>query len=857
MSSVPRLTVYGSCVSRDAASVLEGRGWSVERYIARQSLISAGSSVDVSHMDLSGLTSAFVRRSLLSDAAGDLEAQLAKVADRTDILLWDLTDERLGVIEAAPECFLTRSTEGMTARLYEWAGDRLLELGTDGHLHQWERALPRFRAVLERCGLLERTVLLNAPWALRTAAGEPTVSSWGLTAQEANCMIAEYVEEVCKELPVPVLRVPDELVVADTRHRWGSAPFHYLPDFYKWVTTQVEAMYSRSAQYNTSVTLSVNSKTRAAIPRGTHFNHHPLEQSMLDLEPGDSTVTLSSGKLRVRYKPSTTDRSSVLVVFSGIRPHATVDFSGASSEVFRNDIIWIYDEFGEASSSTYYIAEQKSLTPAARIYELITRLAVSWGISLSDFVFAGFSKGASAALYHGLRLNVGGVVAVAPQIRIASYARTYWPTIHATMTSGDMSFSNFLDKIIIRQIEDASDHGSRTPVYLITSRSDIQYSSELAPVLSTMRSLPHFNLITTDSPLVTQHIDVTPYNVPVTQGILLLLLDGITPDIGDATNGRSRDTSPPARPDEHTSTANLLSVSLRGPLLFPIVDTFIQGSPVTGYGQLERFLHIGTASHPLSCLIDKRASWRNFGNHFVDYSGAKSISFKNQGINISYLPTGHHDICASLATPGSTPSQPVPVRSPQERWSTSRLPDGRLAHVRATDQRTQISILDLEDIAPEPFSALNTLRTLEPTSDMKRLRIEGTLAAPGVVATGWGDVNYLLFLTSESAKVFYSLGRVDRTIPGIPDTLRRANFADIQFKGVPMTRVNDGTHLIEVILSTPSVVARSSPIGQIQIRGGRIESVKQLTPTHKILDHTDSRRKQAREEQQETKENSR
>ena len=98
---------------------------------------------------------------------------------------------------------------------------------------------------------------------------------------------------------------------------------------------------------------------------------------------------------------------------------------------------------------------------------------------------------------------------------------------------------------------------------------------------------------------------------------------------------------------------------------------------------------------------------------------------------------------------------------------------------------------------------------------------------------------------------------MDRTIPGIPDTLRRANFADIQFKGVPMTRVNDGTHLIEVILSTPSVVARSSPIGQIQIRGGRIESVKQLTPTHKILDHTDSRRKQAREEQQETKENSR
>lgn len=236
-----RLTVYGSCVSRDAASVLEGRGWSVERYIARQSLISAGTSADVSDLDLGVLASAFVRRSFLSDAAGDLEAQLAEAADRTDLLLWDLTDERLGVIETVPGCFLTRSTEGMAAGLYEWAGGRLLELGTDEHLHRWERALPRFRAVLERRGLLERTVLLNAPWALRTAAGEPTVSSWGLTAQEANCIVAEYVENVRKELPVPVLRVPDELVVADTRHRWGAAPFHYTPGLYEWVADAVEA----------------------------------------------------------------------------------------------------------------------------------------------------------------------------------------------------------------------------------------------------------------------------------------------------------------------------------------------------------------------------------------------------------------------------------------------------------------------------------------------------------------------------------------------------------------------------------------------------------------------------------------
>ena len=236
-----RLAVYGSCVSRDSASVLEDRGWSVERYVARQSLISAGSSVDVSGLDLSGLASAFVRRSFLSDAAGDLEGQLSEAASRTDILLWDLTDERLGVVETMPGCFLTRSTEGMTAGLYKRLECRVLKLGTDEHLSLWECALPRFRVVLERCGLLERTVLLHAPWALRTFEGEPTVSSWGLTSQEANCLMAGYVEQVHHQLPVPVLRVLDELVVADTKHRWGAAPFHYVQGFYAWVASAVEA----------------------------------------------------------------------------------------------------------------------------------------------------------------------------------------------------------------------------------------------------------------------------------------------------------------------------------------------------------------------------------------------------------------------------------------------------------------------------------------------------------------------------------------------------------------------------------------------------------------------------------------
>ena len=145
-----RITVYGSCVARDAAREMEKRGWSVERYVARQSLISAGRPADVGDVDLSLLPSPFARRSFLSDMVGNLEAQLTSVAARTDLLLWDLTDERLGVLETAPGAFLTRSAEALTAGLYKGLAARFLELGTAEHLHLWRPALLHFGSLLDR-----------------------------------------------------------------------------------------------------------------------------------------------------------------------------------------------------------------------------------------------------------------------------------------------------------------------------------------------------------------------------------------------------------------------------------------------------------------------------------------------------------------------------------------------------------------------------------------------------------------------------------------------------------------------------------------------------------------------------------
>ena len=165
-----RITVYGSHVARDSAAELERRGWTVERHVARQSLISAGRPAAAGDLDLSVLSSPFARRSFLSDMVGNLEAQLTAIAACTDLLLWDLSDERLGVLETAPEAFLTRSTEAMAAGLYQRITARLIEMGTAEHLHLWRPALLHFNALLNRLSLADKTVLIHAPRITRASS---------------------------------------------------------------------------------------------------------------------------------------------------------------------------------------------------------------------------------------------------------------------------------------------------------------------------------------------------------------------------------------------------------------------------------------------------------------------------------------------------------------------------------------------------------------------------------------------------------------------------------------------------------------------------------------------------------------
>lgn len=141
------------------------------------------------------------------------------------------------------------------------------------------------------------------------------------------------------------------------------------------------------------------------------------------LEEGISTFSGTTGKLRYKYRQGNSDRNHLLIIFSGFRHKGTLDFGGDAIESIRHNVLWVYDEFGEEEENCYYLLQKGSFIPLNTVVEFLEKISESYGISFENMTFAGFSKGGSAALYFGLRFDVGAVIATVPQLYIGSYVQ--------------------------------------------------------------------------------------------------------------------------------------------------------------------------------------------------------------------------------------------------------------------------------------------------------------------------------------------------------------------------------------------------------------------------------------------------
>ncbi|GGG64061.1 hypothetical protein GCM10011374_29510 [Kocuria dechangensis] len=233
-----RLSIYGSCVSRDTFEFL-GPGFELSTYVARQSLISATTPA----IELPGeleLTSNFQRRAVSDDFASRAVVRLRGKIKETDLLLLDLVDERLGVLSWPGSRWVTRSSELKHSGVLGSLSHRPVHVafGTSRHLQLWSVALQRFTHRLRHAGLLDRVVVVRAPWADVTVQGDALPSFAGHTIAEVNAMFERYYA-LLENLGYRSIELPSELAVSDREHRWTAAPYHYQKPAYEYLAQEI------------------------------------------------------------------------------------------------------------------------------------------------------------------------------------------------------------------------------------------------------------------------------------------------------------------------------------------------------------------------------------------------------------------------------------------------------------------------------------------------------------------------------------------------------------------------------------------------------------------------------------------
>lgn len=233
-SVTPGVFILGSCVSRDAFECVE-TDLAVVSYVARTSLASAFHPTLAPEHTLRGLTaleSQWQRRMVEMDLARRLPALLQST--QADAILLDLIDERFSllVLDSVP---MTVSNEFLKTGFPVKDG-RLLGHASKERMRLWKQGVDRF---LDIAG--PRRVIVNRVfWASRTEDGVLLEDQERIASH--NAVLRAMYDHLARLYPFPTIDYPGELLVADSGHRWGQSPFHFVQQMYAHTIAQLQSL---------------------------------------------------------------------------------------------------------------------------------------------------------------------------------------------------------------------------------------------------------------------------------------------------------------------------------------------------------------------------------------------------------------------------------------------------------------------------------------------------------------------------------------------------------------------------------------------------------------------------------------
>ena len=224
------------------------------------------------------------------------------------------------------------------------------------------------------------------------------------------------------------------------------------------------------------------------------------------------------------------ENNYLVVVFSGFNaPESTrqhsYNYMHALQPLVCVNRLYILDSYGPRGC--YYIGNELKLDVESSVISLILWICRQNNIPWNHVITASSSKGGSAALYFGLKYNVGHVVSGAPQIFIADYIKQTAPETLAYLIGSDLRQDRYneLNNLILMQL----DKPLYTAINILSSEHDWQYAHHIRPFMDILsaRSIPC--CIKVDN-TIGNHSEIGTYYPPYLQNYVLQLLYGFRID---------------------------------------------------------------------------------------------------------------------------------------------------------------------------------------------------------------------------------------------------------------------------------------------------------------------------------------
>ncbi|EPF71606.1 DUF6270 domain-containing protein [Acinetobacter rudis] len=232
-----KVFIQGSCVTRDAFPFSEG--YDIVHYGARSSLATLASNKINANYDLSSISSDFQRRMLVDDHNRNL---LANIEDKDfDIFILDFIDERDGLINIDGNGFVTNLPEFRSLDLEKQSSQVLkIEPRSDELFNLFCSGFDRLYSKLVEINKQDCCCINQVYWAKIKDDGTKIYGNTDYIDEENKFLekIYNYIRQNYSD--VRFMTYESSKLIANSKHKWGLTPFHYVDDVYKTFLSNLE-----------------------------------------------------------------------------------------------------------------------------------------------------------------------------------------------------------------------------------------------------------------------------------------------------------------------------------------------------------------------------------------------------------------------------------------------------------------------------------------------------------------------------------------------------------------------------------------------------------------------------------------